>query len=287
MKVVVTGSGGQLGSELCRRSDADVVGVDLPDFDLTDREVVLHTLAEIGPAAVINAAAYTEVDKAEEEVELCRAVNAGGVGHLVEACRQLDAVLVQVSTDYVFGRDWGRRTPYRETDQPGPVGVYAHTKFEGERHAAQYEKHFIVRTSGLYGELGPRSGGNFVATMLRLARRRHYVRVVDDQHLTPSYARHVARAIWFLLGTEAYGTYHVVNSGETTWYDFAAEVFRQVGMEIELEAISTPEYAARAPRPAYCVLDTTRYHALPACPPMPPWQEALAEYLRRHAPEIS
>lgn len=282
MKIVVTGAGGQLGSELCRQSGADVAGVDLPEFDLTDREAVLRTLAEIGPAAVINTAAYNQVDKAEEEIELCRAVNAGGVAHLVEACRQLNAVLVQVSTDYVFGRDWGRRTPYRETDQPGPLGVYAHTKFEGERHAAQWDNHFIVRTSGLYGEPGPRSGGNFVAAMVRLAERRHYVQVVDDQHVTPSYVPHVARAIRFLLGTEAYGTYHVVNSGETTWYDFAAEIFRQLGMKVELETISTAEYAARAPRPAYSVLDTSRYHALPGSPPMPTWQEALAEYLRSH-----
>ena len=284
MKIAVTGAGGQLGSELCRQLGNEAVGLDLPRFDLTDRDRVLARLAEIRPQAVINTAAYTQVDKAEEEAELCRAVNAVGVVPLVEACRRLDATLVQISTDYVFGGDLGRKTPYCETDPPDPQGVYARTKLEGERHAAGWQQHLIVRTCGLYGPPGPRSAGNFVDTMLQLAGRRDPLRVVCDQHCTPSFVPHVARAIRFLVDTGAYGTYHVVNAGQTTWYDLAAEIFRLSGLEVRLEPISTAQYGAPAPRPGYSVLDTGKYHALPGRPAMPSWEEALAEYLHSRPP---
>jgi dTDP-4-dehydrorhamnose reductase len=278
MNVVVIGSGGQLGSELCRQLGADAVGLDLPELDLTDRDRVLGRLAEIAPQVVINTAAFTQVDLAEEQVELCRAVNADGVAHLVEACRKRDCPLVQISTDYVFGDD-GRRIPYREADEPRPLGAYARSKLEGERQAARWQRHVIVRTSGLYGPPGSHSGGNFVETMLRLAGRRSRLRVVHDQQCTPSYTAHVARAIRFLVQRGAYGTYHVVNTGATTWHDFAAEIFRRAGLDVRLEPITTAEYGAAASRPAYSVLDTDKYHSLAGAPPMPTWQEALAEYL--------
>jgi dTDP-4-dehydrorhamnose reductase len=276
---LVTGSEGQLGSELCRQLGGECVGLDLPAFDLTDREGVLRTIAELRPRTVINTAAYTQVDRAEDEAERCRAVNAQGVAHLAEACRRQEAVLVQISTDYVFGGPPARREPYRETDEPRPQGVYAQSKLDGERYAAQWDRHFIVRTCGLYGRLGPRSAGNFVETMLRLAAQGKPLRVVSDQWCTPSYVPHVARATRFLLEEAAYGIYHVVNTGATTWYDFAAEILRQSGLEVELEPITTSDYGARAPRPTYSVLDTAKYHALAGAPPMPGWQEALAEYL--------
>ena len=264
---------------MCRQLGGEAVGLDLPQFDLTRPDRVLEVLGEIRPRAVINTAAYTQVDKAEEEVELCRAVNAKGVAHVAEACRRLDSTLVEISTDYVFGGDAARRTPYRETDEPNPQGVYARTKLEGEQEAARWPKHIIVRTCGLYGHLGPHSSGNFVQTMLRLGSRQRRVRVVSDQHCCPSYVPHVARAIRFLLDAQGYGTYHVVNSGEATWYELAVEVFRQSGWEVEVEPITTSEYGAPAPRPAYSVLDTSKYHAVPGSPAMPALQDALAEYL--------
>lgn len=276
--VAITGSQGQLGSELCRQFGDAGVGLDLPSFDLTNRDGVLRTLKLLRPCAIINTAAYTLVDKAESEADVCRAINAKGVTHLVEACRELDCALVHISTDYVFGGNGGRQAPFRENDLPAPRGVYARTKFEGELEAAQWKKHFVVRTCGLYGRPGPRSAGNFVATMLRLAETRKHVRVVDDQHCTPSYVPHVARGIRFLAATAAYGTYHVVNSGVTTWHQFALEIFRQAGLEVEVEAITTSEYGAVAPRPAYSALDTSKYHALPGVPPMPSWQQALNDY---------
>jgi dTDP-4-dehydrorhamnose reductase len=281
MAVLVAGCEGQLGAELCRQLGAGAVGMDLPQLDLSDRDQVLATVRGLRPAAVVNTAAYTRVDQAEKEPGLCRAVNATGVGHLAEACREVDCPLVQISTDYVFAGDTGRDTPYAENDPVNPAGVYAITKFEGEQCAAAWAKHFIVRTCGLYGPPAPRSAGNFVATMLRLGRERESLRIVRDQHCTPSYVPHLARAVRFLLSTDAYGLYHVVNGGATTWYDFAAEIFRLAGISIRLVPITTAEYGAPAPRPSYSVLDISKYHALPGCPRMPSWQEALAEHLHQ------
>jgi dTDP-4-dehydrorhamnose reductase len=278
MKIAVTGAGGQLGSELCRLLGDRAVALDLPEFDLTDCDLVLRMLESIHADAVVNTAAYTLVDKAEDEPEVCRLVNTLGTRHLADACRTADCPLVQISTDYVFD-GVGRSTPYQETDEPRPRGVYAQSKLEAERFAAACPKHFVVRTSGLYGRPGPRSPGNFVLTMLRLAESHTSLRVVDDQRCTPSYVSHVARAVEFLLDTTAYGTYHVVNSGETTWHGMAAEIFRQSGLSVRLESISTAEYAARAPRPAYSVLDTSKYLALEGRPALPRWQDALAEFL--------
>jgi dTDP-4-dehydrorhamnose reductase len=280
VSVLVTGSGGQLGSELCRQLGREATGVDLPELDLTDRESVLRMLAEIRPGAVINAAAYTLVDRAEDEAERCRAVNVEGVTTLAEACRRLECPLVQISSDYVFGGDLRRRTPYRETDEPSPRGVYARSKLDSEREAARCPDHLIVRTCGLYGHVGPRSAGNFVETMLRLGSEGRSLRVVDDQRCTPSFAVHVARAVVFLLRSGTRGTFHVVAGGETTWFDFAREVFRLAGLEVDVSPTTTAEYGLRAARPTYSVLDTAKYLGLPGRPPLPHWREALAEYLR-------
>jgi len=279
MKIAVTGCGGQLGSELCRRLGEAALPLDVPEFDLTDHRRVRSMLVAHTPRAVINTAAYTQVDRAEADVERCWKINSEGVGHLAEACRELDCPLVQISTDYVFGLDTTRTSPYREDDEPGPQGVYARSKLGGEKQAAAWQRHLIVRTCGLYGQPGPKTpGGNFVNTMLRLGRERGNLRVVDDQHCAPSFVPHVARAVLFLLDAGARGTFHVVNTGSTTWHGFAAEIFRQAGLQVTLERTTTAEYGAASPRPSYSLLDTSKYQALGG-PPMPSWQEALAEYL--------
>ncbi len=208
MKIAVTGSLGQLGMELLRQYEVEpdsVVGLDLPEFDLTDRNRVLESLDALRPDAIVNTAAFTLVDKAEQQPDACRRVNVEGVQNLVEACRRLGCTLVQISTDYVFGRDAARRAPYRETDEPGPQGVYGQTKLDGERAAAAWPKHLIVRTCGLYGRLGKNSPGNFVETMLRLAAAGRPLRVVDDQLCAPTYVPHLARAIRFLVSAGVVG----------------------------------------------------------------------------------
>ncbi len=283
MTIAVTGCRGQLGAELCRQFGREAVGLDLPEFDLTDEAGVLASLRAIQPRAVVNAAAYTLVDRAEQEPALCRAVNVAGVGHLVTACRQLDCTLVQVSTDYVFGQDLGRATPYRETDAPGPQSVYAESKLQSERVASDWTRHLIVRTCGLYGRLAERSAGNFVETMLRLAAAGKRLRVVNDQRCTPTYVPHLVRAMRYLLDAGASGIYHVTSDGETTWYEFAQEIFRQSAVSVQMEPIRSAEWGAPATRPAYSVLDCLKYRSLPSAPPMPCWQEALAECLRQRS----
>lgn len=280
--ILIAGSQGQLGWEFCRQLGQDAVGLDLPEFDITDRREVERRIADLAPRAVINAAAYTTVDRAEYEPDLCRAVNVTGTANLLDACLAVGAKLVQISTDYVFGdAPHTPRQPFRETDIPRARGVYAESKLEAERlvEAASAE-HLIVRTCGLYGRGGPRSGGNFVDTMLRLADAGSTIRVVDDQWVSPSYVPHVAGAVVFLLNSGRCGTYHVVNSGQTIWYGFAREIFELLGSRVDLTPIATADYPNRAWRPAYSVLDGGKYASLPDCPPMPNWWEALAIHLR-------
>ncbi len=283
MKIVVTGAHGQLGGELCRQLGSEAVGVDIDTLDLTDGPAVLERIARIEPDAVINCAAYTQVDRAEEQPELCRAVNATAVAHLVAACRRADCPLLQISTDYVFAGYTDRNTPLGENAPPLPRGVYAETKLEGERAAARYEEHWIVRTCGLYARPSDPQANNFVKTILAASQTRDELRVVDDQRCTPSYVPHVAAAVMFLarsVGSAAapWGIYHVTNRGDTTWYDLTCELLRRANIATTVRTITTAEYGLPAPRPAYSVLDTTAYHRLGG-PPMPDWQAALAEYL--------
>lgn len=282
MRIVVTGAGGQLGGELCRQLGDDALPLDHDTLDLTQRPAVLNTMLRLEPDLVINCAGYTQVDRAEREPDACRAVNRAAVEYLAEACRELDSPLVQISTDYIFAGDNGRATPYREDDPPSARGVYALTKLEGERAASRHVKHLIVRTCGLYAHPTDQNAGNFVKTMLRLGRTQSRLRIVADQHCTPSYVPHVARAILFLAGygtvqPAPWGTYHITNAGATTWYGFASEIFRQAGLDVALEPISSAAYGAPAPRPAYSVLDIAAYHRLDG-PPMAHWKSALTEY---------
>ncbi|MCS7236984.1 MAG: dTDP-4-dehydrorhamnose reductase [Thermoguttaceae bacterium] len=278
-RVVITGAKGQLGQELCRILGRAAIPADLPEVDITSRQKLWTFLREASPEAIINAAAFTRVDLAEELPDEARAVNVLGVRHLAEYCLVAGIPLVQVSTDYVFGGDWSRSTPYREEDPPSPVNVYGQTKLEGEKEAMQTPRHVIVRTCGLYGELGPLSPGNFVETILRKAREQRVLRVVNDQVCCPSYVPHVARALVFLLARGHSGLFHVVNGGGTTWFEFARAIVRRAGLDAEVVPISSSEYPARARRPRYSVLDCSKFLSLPGAPPLPSWQEALEEYL--------
>jgi dTDP-4-dehydrorhamnose reductase len=310
MSIVITGVRGQLGGELCRLLGAAAVPTDIDSLDLTDRAAVMERMSALRPRAIINCAAYTQVDRAEKEPELCRKVNVTAVENLVRACEISDCSLVQISTDYVFGGERSPRRPWREDEPPSPQGVYAQTKLAGELAATKLEKHLIIRTCGLYARPSDQQAVNFVRKMLQLSEQRTEISVVADQHCTPTYVPHLARAIVFFLGLRPsspaplpkgegrdlplppvhlplagerscnktpWGVYHITNGGETTWHEFAAEIFRLAGKATVVRPISTTELAAAAPRPAYSVLDTTKYHTLGG-PAMPHWKDALREY---------
>jgi dTDP-4-dehydrorhamnose reductase len=278
MRIAVTGAGGLLGSALCRELGNAALPLDYPSLDLADAAAVRRAVDHLRPDVLVNTAAYTQVDAAESNAAACRAVNVEGVAALAEACARSGAALVQMSTDYVFGNAAGR-LPLREEDPPSPRGVYALSKLDGEKAAALCPRHLIVRSCGLYGPTGPSSGKrNFVDSMLALADRGGPLRVVADQWVSPSYVLHVARAIRFLVDRGAAGICHVVNPGVVTWHAFAVEILRQAGKSVEVLPISTAEYGAAAPRPAYSALDPSRYLSLGG-PPLPDWRAALAEFL--------
>jgi dTDP-4-dehydrorhamnose reductase len=280
MKYAVIGSAGQLGRDLCPRLHGEVLQWTREQADLTKPDVVRASLAAMKPDCVINCAAYNFVDKAEAEPEAAFAVNAWGVRSLAQACRDLDITLVHFSTDYVFGLDARRTTPLAETDAPGPLSIYGNSKLVGEYVVrAICPKHFVIRTCGLYGVWGSGGkGGNFVETMLRVAGQGKPLRVVNDQHCTPSYTVDVAMASAALIATGRYGLYHLTNSDSCTWLDFAAKIFELAGVKADLGPTTTAARNDPARRPPYSVLSGAAYAAL-GLPKIRSWTEALAAYL--------
>ena len=286
MRITIIGALGQLGTELqSRLAGHELTPVDRPEIDIVDPASVAAFLAASRPELVINCAAYNLVDRAEDEPHVAYAVNALGPRNLALWCEQAAVPLLHVGTDYVFSGSRSpvepaapRTTPYAETDAPGPLGAYAASKLAGEHFVqAHCRRHYVVRTCGLYGRaLGTK--GNFVETMLRLGRERPELRVVADQHCTPTSAADLAQALTELVATDAYGLYHATSSGETTWHGLACEIFRQSGMNVTVAPITSAEYPTKARRPGYSVLDGTRLAAVLGRP-MPPWQDALARYL--------
>jgi dTDP-4-dehydrorhamnose reductase len=282
MRCALIGVTGQLGFDLARAFDlpGELVRLTRADLDLLDPGAIARVLREIRPTHVVNTAAYNLVDRAEEEPERAFALNADAVGALADASEAVGATLVHFSTDYVFAGT--RRTPYTEDDAPGPLGAYAASKLAGERAAlTRCGRAFVFRVCGLYGVAprGPAGRTNFVETMLRLAAAGQPLRVVSDQVATPSYTRDLAPKIWRAVARGAPGIYHVTNAGETSWYEFALEIFRLSGLTPSLTPVTAAEYGARARRPAYSVLAHTRLAALGE-DDLRPWQPALADYLR-------
>ena len=276
MRVFVTGASGQLGREVCRElqeRDCAVRGVSSAELDITDAAAVHTALAAYAPDAVIHCAAYTAVDRAEEEAALCRRVNADGTANIAATCAALGCKLLYVSTDYVFSGEG--EAPWEVSDRPAPRSVYGESKLAGEQAVcAAVEKHFIVRTSWVFGE-----GGNFVRTMLRLAESRREVSVVADQIGSPTYAADLAKLLCDMVETERYGTYHAANEGFCSWADFAAAIFRTAGKDTRVRPITTAEYPARARRPLNSrlsrrSLDEAGFARLPH------WEDALRRYLK-------
>lgn len=279
-RIVVIGAAGQLGSELLLHLGEQAIPLTHADVDITNAPELHARLEVLEAELVVNCAAYNLVDRAEAEPERAFAVNAFGVRHLAQWCGQHDVPLMHISTDYVFGLDDLRRTPWREDDPPGPVSVYGGSKLAGEWFVRSLcTRHWIVRTCGLYGQHAARGKGNFVETMLRLAREKPELRIVADQRCTPTSTTDLAAALTRLLHTPEYGVFHATNAGECSWYEFAKEIFRWAGLSVQVIPITSAEYGAAARRPAYSVLNCARLQAVTGCS-LRPWTEALRDYLR-------
>ena len=277
--IAVIGAHGQLGSDLMRLWGERAVPLTHADVEISDPASIEQTLGTLQPEYVVNCAAYNAVDRAEEEPAAAFAVNAFGPRTLARYCQSNGAAFLHVSTDYVFGGSSQDATPRTEEDRPEPTSVYGTSKLSGEYLVAQScSRHFVVRTCGLYGNALDESKGNFVRTMLRLAGERDELRVVNDQHCTPTSTADLARSIDALLATDAYGLYHATNSGQTTWFEFAQTIFRLTGKEIRVTPITSAEFAAPAARPSYSVLDCGKLERA-AGAEMRSWEEALADYL--------
>lgn len=272
-RVLITGGTGQLARAIALTWPGyDLVLLGKEGLDLGNPESVAAALDRFRPEVVINAGAHTQVDRCESEQDLARKLNAEGVGHLAEGCARLGALLVQISTDYVFDGQGSR--PYLESDPTGPRTVYGRTKLEGEREALKAPQRLIVRTGWLYDAWGR----NFLRTMLRAAEDGKALRVVDDQRGTPTSCRALARQLKVAVEEGWRGLVHISCQGETTWYGFAREIFRQRNQEVDLSPCTTAEYPVPAPRPAYSVLSGEHRRAL-GTDVMPPWTEALTEVL--------
>lgn len=277
MKVLVTGINGQLGHDVMgelKKRGHEAVGVDIEEMDITDAECVKRVMTQTAPEAVIHCSAYTAVDRAEEEVELCRQVNAEGTKNVAEVCAGLDCKLLYLSTDYIFSGEGER--PWEPGDEPDPLNIYGLTKFEGEQEIkSRMDKYFIVRISWVFGV----NGNNFIKTMLRLGRENGAVRVVDDQIGSPTYTYDLAVLLVDMIETEKYGEYHASNEGTCSWYEFAKEIFVAAGMnEVEVTPVSSEEFPAKAKRPKNSRMSKEKlvkngFNKLPS------WQDAVKRYV--------
>ncbi len=277
MKVLVTGAKGQLGTDLMNelaKRGIEGIGVDVEEMDITDAEACRRVIKASGADAVIHCAAYTAVDAAEDNVELCRRINGEGTRNVAQACKEADVKLMYISTDYVFDGQGTR--PWEPDDERHPLNVYGQTKYEGELAVEELsDKYFIVRIAWVFGV----AGKNFIKTMLRLGKERGAVSVVDDQVGSPTYTHDLARLLVDMIQTDKYGRYHATNEGLCSWYEFAKEIFRQAGMDVPVTPVSSSEFPAKATRPSNSRMSKEKlsdngFERLPA------WQDALGRFLK-------
>ena len=277
MKILVTGANGQLGHDVVKelnKRNIECLGVDIEDFDITDKAATSEFITSYHPDAVIHCSAYTAVDKAEDNIELCRRVNAEGPRNIAKICKEIDAKMLYISTDYVFPGT-GEHA-YGTDDQTGPLGTYGQTKLEGELAVKELlTKYFIVRISWAFGK----NGNNFVKTMLRIGKEREEINVVCDQIGSPTYTADLSPLLVDMVLTEKYGVYHASNEGFCSWAEFAQEIFKQAGYTTKVKYISTSEYPTKAKRPSNSrmskkSLDEAGFKRLPT------WQDALLSYLK-------
>ena len=276
MKVLVTGVKGQLGYDVVKeleRRGLEAVGVDIEEMDITDKESVSNVIGQTGVDAVIHCAAYTAVDAAEDNEEICRKVNAEGTQNIADVCKQLDIKMLYISTDYVFGGEGER--PWEPDDERDPQSVYGQTKYEGELSVQNtLEKYFIVRIAWVFGI----NGKNFVKTMLKLAETRDSLTVVNDQFGSPTYTYDLAKLLVDMIQTDKYGVYHATNEGICTWYEFACAIFREAGIPMNVSPVTSAEYAAKAKRPANSRMSKEKL-VENGFEKLPTWQDALHRYV--------
>ncbi|WP_438448233.1 dTDP-4-dehydrorhamnose reductase [Gorillibacterium sp. sgz5001074] len=277
MRVLITGAGGQLGQDVmrvCAEAGHEGIGVDRAELDITDEASCIEVLERLRPEAVIHAAAYTAVDRAETDVDEAYRVNAAGSRNMAVACERIGARCCYISTDYVF--DGSAAEPYGEYDLAAPRSVYGKSKLAGERLVSSLcSRWFIVRTSWVYGV----HGDNFVKTMLKLAATGKPLKVVDDQTGSPTYTVDLSRFLVRLIETERYGIYHATGGGSCTWYEFARAIFEERGLQVELAPCSTGEFPRPAPRPAYSVLGAAAIRTN-GFQELPHWREGLRAFLK-------
>ncbi|ABK14741.1 dTDP-4-dehydrorhamnose reductase [Methanothrix thermoacetophila] len=281
MRILIFGAEGQLGTELCRvLGHHDLAPFSHIEADVADLGAVLRQTERIRPDVIINSAAYTDVDGCESARDKAVLVNAIGARNAAIAARRAGAKFVHISTDYVF--DGKKDGPYVEYDPPNPLNVYGWSKLLGERMVLeQNPDSFILRVAWLYGP----AGRNFVKTMLSLARARDELRVVNDQRGTPTFAGDVANQIDLLIETESYGLYHCTSQGECTWYEFAVEIFRLLGMDLRVVPVSTSEFPRPARRPANSVLDNLLLR-VQGMDIMPHWRDSLRDHISEVAGRV-
>ena len=284
MKILVTGADGQLGTDLCiALKNHELAPLTIQDGDIADLEFIKGRALKHRPDVIINTASFVRVDDCEDQRELAFRVNALGAKNVALAAHEINAKLVHISTDYVFGGETvTRSTPYLEDDQPSPCNVYGASKQEGDGHVQSICKnHVIVRSSALFGTAGAMGkGGNFVETMLKLSKEKPELRVVNDQVFSPTYTHDLALKIAQIIEIPFTGIIHVTNRGACSWYEFAVEILRQAGLKTPVVSITSGQFPQRAKRPHYSVLGHGELQRL-GLDDLPPWQEALADYLKR------
>lgn len=277
MKILVTGVKGQLGYDVVRELEKrglEAVGVDIEEMDITDAASVERVIKEAAPDAVIHCAAYTAVDAAEDNEELCRKVNAEGTQNIANVCKELAIKLLYISTDYVFSGQGTRA--WEPEDERDPKSVYGQTKYEGELAVQNtLDKYFIVRIAWVFGM----NGKNFVKTMLKLAENHDSLRVVSDQFGSPTYTYDLAKLLADMIQTEKYGVYHATNEGVCSWYEFACAIFKEAGIDMKVEPVTTAEYGARAERPYNSRMSKEKLTEN-GFEKLPTWQDALKRYVK-------
>ena len=277
MRVFVTGVKGQLGYDVMNeleKQGLEGIGVDIDEMDITDADQVNKVIKEAAPDAVIHCAAYTAVDAAEDNEEICRKVNAQGTENIAKVCEELDIKMMYISTDYVFNGQGER--PWEPDDEREPLNVYGQTKYEGELAIEEHvKKFFTVRIAWVFGV----NGKNFIKTMLNLGKTHDHLTIVNDQTGSPTYTYDLARLLVDMIQTDKYGRYHATNEGLCTWYEFACEIFKQAGMDVSVAPVSSDEYPAKAKRPSNSRMDKSKLTAN-GFQPLPTWQDALSRYLK-------